>query len=393
MQTVKLGEVCTFVRGPFGGSLKKESFKPHGFAVFEQQHAIYNQFEEIRYFVDEKKYHEMERFRVFPGDIIMSCSGTMGKIAIVPDEVREGIINQALLKLTPSKRLSVDYLKYWMESNDFKQRIETNSHGAAIKNVASVKVLKEIPLPLPHIEEQRRIAAILDKADAIRRKRQQALTLADNFLRATFLDMFGDPTTNPKGWEKATIRELVSEVKYGTSAKADAVVGAFPILRMGNITYNGGWALEALKYVDLADNEIKKYTVKRGDLLFNRTNSKELVGKTAVFEEDETYAFAGYLVRARTNERADPYYISGYLNSKHGKTTLRAMCKSIVGMANINAQELQDISILIPPISLQMRYREIIDSVQQKRSKLISAHEIATNLFSSLSQRAFRGEL
>ena len=98
----KLGDICGFVRGPFGGSLKKNIFKPEGYAVYEQQHAIYDQFDDIRYFIDEKKFNEMKRFELNSGDLIMSCSGTMGKIAIVPENIKKGIINQALLKLTPS---------------------------------------------------------------------------------------------------------------------------------------------------------------------------------------------------------------------------------------------------------------------------------------------------
>ena len=91
-QTKKLGEVCDFVRGPFGGSLTKSIFKKDGYAVYEQQHAIYNQFDNSRYFIDEKKFKEMERFELKSGDLIMSCSGTMGKIAIAPKNIKKGII-------------------------------------------------------------------------------------------------------------------------------------------------------------------------------------------------------------------------------------------------------------------------------------------------------------
>ena len=104
----KFGEVCTFVRGPFGGSLKKNCFKKSGYAVYEQQNAIYNRFT-FRYFIDEKKYREMERFSIQSGDLIMSCSGTIGKVAIIPDEAAKGIINQALLKLSPKKNIGMFY--------------------------------------------------------------------------------------------------------------------------------------------------------------------------------------------------------------------------------------------------------------------------------------------
>lgn len=156
----KFGNVCKFVRGPFGGALKKNIFKPSGIAVYEQKHAIYNQFSEIRYFIDEEKYKEMERFELFPGDLIMSCSGTMGKIAIVPDGIEKGIINQALLKLTPETSIDREFLKIWMQSKNFQAEIESRAQGAAIQNMASVKILKEIEMPLPSIDEQREIVEL-----------------------------------------------------------------------------------------------------------------------------------------------------------------------------------------------------------------------------------------
>lgn len=155
----KFGEICGFVRGPFGGSLKKACFVEEGFAVYEQQHAINDQFESIRYFIDDKKFQEMQRFELLPGDLIMSCSGTMGRVAIVPETIKRGVINQALLKLTPSNKIDAQYLRLWMESDNFMEEIEKHSQGAAIKNVASVKVLKEIDVPSPDLLKQKEIVS------------------------------------------------------------------------------------------------------------------------------------------------------------------------------------------------------------------------------------------
>ena len=151
--------------------------------------------------------------------------------------------------------------------------------------------------------------------------------------------MFGDPGSNPRGWEVGCIGDLLEEAKYGTSSKANAEGNGVPILRMGNVTYDGRIDLTDLKHIELSERDFEKYTTKRGDLLFNRTNSKELVGKSAVVKLEEPLAIAGYLVRARANAYGNNDYISGYLNSPHGKATLMGMCKNIVGMANINAKE------------------------------------------------------
>ena len=155
-----LGEICDFVRGPFGGSLKKENFTKEGYAVYEQQHAIYGDFK-FRYFVGKTKYDEMRRFSVKPGDLIMSCSGTMGRIAIIPDDAPNGIINQALLKLTPKAEVSNKYLKYYFEDTIAAQ-MNFEARGGAIKNVASVAVLKDIKIQMPPLTEQNRIVTILD---------------------------------------------------------------------------------------------------------------------------------------------------------------------------------------------------------------------------------------
>ncbi len=145
------------MRGPFGGSLKKSSFQTTGYAVYEQQHAINNQFSDIRYFVDKKKFQDMARFQLRPGDLIVSCSGTMGRIAIAPDNLYEGIINQALLRLTPSNKIKSEFLKLWMESPNFQEEIEVRAQGAAIRNMASVKILKELDIPIPNMSEQEEI--------------------------------------------------------------------------------------------------------------------------------------------------------------------------------------------------------------------------------------------
>lgn len=153
-----LGTVAKFVRGPFGGSLKKEIFQPSGFAVYEQQHAIYDQFSKVRYFVDERKFLEMKRFQIRPGDVLMSCSGTIGKVALIPNDASPGIINQALLKLSPSSDVEGKYLLWFMRSGPFMDQIAARSGGAALQNVASVAVLKEISVTLPNLETQRRIS-------------------------------------------------------------------------------------------------------------------------------------------------------------------------------------------------------------------------------------------
>jgi type I restriction enzyme S subunit len=270
-------------------------------------------------------------------------------------------------------------------------RLREQSIGGVIKYI-KLGNLTDAIIPLPPLPEQKRIATILDQADFLREKRRAAIAKLDELLQSVFLDMFGDPVTNPKGWPIGRIGDLLEDVLYGTSGRA-STEGAWPILRMNNITYTGEWNFTDLKYIDLSEKEEAKYLVHNGDILFNRTNSKELVGKTAVYRAKDPMAFAGYLIRCRTNKNAVPDYISSYLNSQHGKLTLTGMCKSIIGMANINAKELQSIKILIPPIELQREYEQIVGAILVFKQSLEPSTRKFEALFSSLQQRAFRGEL
>jgi len=324
------------------------------------------------------------KYLIKKGDLLVGMDGDFNR------EYWKGtdaLLNQRVCKITPNpETLDKNFLYHFLQKE--LDKIHATTDVVTVKHL-SVKKIQDIKIRLPSLKEQKRIATILDKADAIRQKREQAIKLADDFLRAKFLEMFGTPANNIHRFPKGTIRDLVDSVNYGTSAKASIDSGEYPILRMGNITYQGRWDFTDLKYLDLSVKEKDKYLVKEGDLLFNRTNSKELVGKTAVYEEDRPMAFAGYLIRVRSNSIGNNYYISGYLNSIHGKITLMNMCKSIVGMANINAQELQNIEILIPPKHLQDEYEIIYKKIKKGLSIYDKSAMQLQLLASNLSNKYF----
>lgn len=204
--------------------------------------------------------------------------------------------------------------------------------------------------------------------------------------------MFGSPASWSDRWPMGTIGDIAASTQYGTSEKS-GLDGPTPVLRMGNITTDGQLDTDNLKYMNLADADREKYTVRRGDILFNRTNSPELVGKTAVVRTDDHYAFAGYLIRLRLVDEFEPDFVSGYLNSAYGKVLLRSMCKSIVGQANINAKELRRIPIALPPATVQREYRDVVSRVERHSALLATSDRTVHATLASLQSRAFRGEL
>lgn len=162
-EVTKLNLIANLRRGPFGGALKVDSFVSEGYAVYEQQHAIHKKLSNIRYFIDEKKYKEMRVFKVEENDILLSCSGTIGESVIIPTKYKEGIINQALLRIRLIRPdINIGYFKYFMDSFLFQTLITDNSHGSAMKNIASMNVINKIPVPVPSEDEQEKIVLILN---------------------------------------------------------------------------------------------------------------------------------------------------------------------------------------------------------------------------------------
>lgn len=216
--------------------------------------------------------------------------------------------------------------------------------------------------------------------------------MIDELVKSKFIEMFGSPATNPKGWKISKIGDITKDVRYGTS-KSSVEGGKYPYLRMNNITYTGNLDLKDLKYIDIEYNELEKCIARNGDVLFNRTNSAELIGKTCVFNLEEPMIIAGYIIRVRLVDEVLPIYLSMFLNSDYGKKLLKGMARGAVNQANINAQELKGINIQVPPIELQNEFDSFVKQIDKLKFEMESSLKELENNFNSLMQRAFKGEL
>ena len=286
--------------------------------------------------------------------------------------------------LAPKKEYLIPKYFYY-----FLRGIKIENHGYS----RHYKFLKEKRIVIPPLPTQKKIVAILDKAEKLKGWRKEADELTDEFLKNKFLEIFGDPMKNQFGFKLGTIADLTIKTQYGTSKKANDINEGMHILRMNNITYEGKWDFSSLKHIEFDETDNEKYFVNNGELLFNRTNSKELVGKCAVYREKKPMAYAGYLIKIITDSPATSEFIAGHLNSKFGKLYLLNMAKSIVGMANINAQEVQKIPILIPPMEFREKYAIIVEQIELLRGFQIQSNTEINCLFNSLLQKAFKGEL
>lgn len=257
-----------------------------------------------------------------------------------------------IIESNNEEKLFVRYLYYFLDK--YVETLREQSIGGVIKYI-KLGNLTEASIPLPPLDEQHKIAAVLDKVSNLIAKRRQQLDKLDELVKSRFIEMFGVYPANPMGWEIGTIRDIVTEVRYGSSRPA-VDGGKYPYLRMNNITYGGELDLSDTKRIDIPDNELDKCTVRRGDVLFNRTNSKELVGKTCVYDRDEMMVLAGFVIRIRVKDCILPEFLSAFLNTDFSKQMLLGMCKTAIGQANINAQELQNIGLYLPPVELQRRF-------------------------------------
>lgn len=263
-------------------------------------------------------------------------------------------------------KLYIPYLYYFME--DYVKELRKQAIGGVIKYI-KLGNLTEAVITVPSIDRQKEIVEVLKKVGNILENYSKKLCQLDVLIKARFVELFGDPIKNPKGWEIVTIGDVVTEVRYGTSKPA-VEGGKYPYLRMNNLTADGHLDLNDLKYIDIPDDEIEKCVVRKGDILFNRTNSIELVGKTAVFDLPEDMVIAGYIIQVRLNERILPEVFSQYMNLEALKDILRSMAKGAVNQANINAQELQSIKVYIPDMGLQKQFIEMKEQVD--KSKVIT---------------------
>ncbi|MFH0729376.1 MAG: restriction endonuclease subunit S [Pseudomonadota bacterium] len=302
-------------------------------------------------------------------------------------------LNQDMKAILPGELVQPEFLAYALAASEQTVLGQCVKRGATVHSI-DIGKLQRLEFPVPAKSEQLRIVEILDQADALRRKRAEADAKAARILPALFYKMFGDPATNPKGWDTGNLGDVILETQYGTSTKANASGNGLPVLRMNNIDSDGYLELADIKYVELSRQENKKYALANGDILFNRTNSKELVGKTGMWRGEMQAVAASYLIRVRVNqERAIPKFIWAYMNCPFIKQMLLNRCRRAIGMANINAKELRNLPLIIPKKDRQMEFSNHLDGLEILRNQWKQSTKAIYRLFDTLLHRAFAGDL
>jgi len=254
-------------------------------------------------------------------------------------------------------------------------------------------MVEELEIPLLSLAEQRRIAAILDKADALRIKRREAIAKLDQLLQSVFIDMFGDPLGNPKGWPISSVGESCEKVTVGIVVKPASyyVERGVPALRSLNIGVNRIVDKDFV-YFSEADNSgpLKKTRLRAGDVVAVRSGQP---GKAAVVPAEFDGANAIDVLIARTNKaRMLPEFLAHFLNSPAGKQLVLAEQRGQV-QKHLNVKQLAEAEVPLPPVAVQETFLRAASSIERIRGRMMCSFDIADNLFESVQRRAFAGDL
>ena len=396
------------------------------------------------------------RQRVKAGSILFSTVRTYLKnIAMVPAELDGQIASTGFCVLSPSDQMNAGFVFYFVQHDEFVARVNPLQRGTSYPAVRDSDVLSQ-EVPLAPIAEQHRIVAEIEKqftrlyasVAALKRvqanlKRYRASVLkaacegklvsteaelaraegrdyepADRLLerilterrarweaqekrRGRYKEPVGPDATGlpelPEGWVWVTVGQLSSRIEYGTSTKASSVPSGIPILRMGNIQ-DGELNFSDLKYLEGDHPETQKTILGHGDLLFNRTNSAELVGKSAVYKDWHPEAcFASYLIRVSFLPDIAPDYVCTFINSRHGRAYIAQVRNQQVGQANVNGTKLAAMPIPLPPLAEQCRIvaevERCLSVIQQTEASVEANLTRAERLRQSILKQAFSGKL
>ncbi|MBU2615616.1 MAG: restriction endonuclease subunit S [Nanoarchaeota archaeon] len=391
----ELGEVAEFKRGPFGSSVQKSECITKGkdtYKLYEQGNVINNDFNRGVYYLSEKKFKELEKFEIKTGDILITCAGTLGKIAIVPEEFERGIINSVLMRIRIDKnKINRDYFIYFFKSSNVQNDIQSKSAGVAVKNLFATRLLKKFQIPLPPLPLQSRIVSAietqftrLDNAvNSLKTVKQKIQLYRKAVLKRAF-----------ENFDKKKIKEISKNIQYGLTSQSKIDAKGLKYLRITDIQ-KGKVNWEQVPYSVITDN-LEKYILNEGDIVFARTGAT--VGKSFLIRNiPEKSVFASYLIRVVSDiNKIIPELLYYYFQSPMYWQEIGFNQRGI-GQPNVNGQILSEMKVPLPDLKTQQK---IISAIESSFSVIDKVEEIVDNslkkteqLRKSILKVAFEGRL
>lgn len=318
-----------------------------------------------------------------------------GKMALADNLVHHyGFGTTEFHVLRPSEMVLGSYLFQLLRTPYVRKAGAIKMKGAAGQRRVPAEFFSSLKIPLPPLAEQKRIAAILDAADALRAKRRESLVQLDTLIQSTFLDMFGDPVTNPMGWDLMMSGELfLLPPRIGTTTPAAGK--GYLVIRVGEVGQSR-IAFERCRRVELSQKDFDKFKLKPGDTVIARAiGSKNQLGKASFFDGfAEPIVIDSHVMRFRPDpDKCNGIWFYSLISSGRGRQLLQSAGGATAVQFNINAKQASSLQIALPPLDLQNRFTTIVESIEQQKTRLRTHLAELDTLFASLQSRAFNGEL
>jgi len=394
----RLGDHVTKIGSGFTPLGGHSSYVRSGVPFIRSQNVHMNRFDRTGLaFITPEQDALMNMTRVAEGDVLLNITGaSIGRVCVVPPEIVPANVNQHVSIIRTNGSVEPEFLSLFLSSPDF-QRFICDTQAGATRQALTKSLIEDFRIPLLEIGEQRRVAGLLKQQIAIASRAraaaevqlEAAFRLQDAYLRE-FLAVAAS-------CQSRTFAEICCDGgQYGTSNSFGRAAG-IPVLGMANIR-DGNIVWNGARCADPTHDDIAKYRLHCGDILFNRTNSAELVGKSAVFDGSRDAIFASYLIRFRMKrDTADPRYVCSYINSPAGRSFVQANMGRAIGQVNISASTMMKMPIPLPRLeqqrSLAAGLAHRLNEVEMLRTKIREQIGSITALAPSLLRRAFNGEL
>ena len=305
-----------------------------------------------------------------------------------------GVCSTDIIPILPKEGMSRDYLFYFLRTPDIVNLATSRCSGANLPRLGP-KQLASFQIPLPLFAEQKRLAGILNAADALRAKRREALAQLDTLIQSTFLDMFGDPVTNPMGWKVRELKEMKSRVQIGPFGsllhKEDYIVDGVPLVNPMHIVSGQVHVGNEQTVSEQKAATLSSYRLQTGDVVMGRRGE---MGRCAIVSDTEAGMLCGtgsLFFRPHPDELSS-LFLARTFSSESMKRLLEGLSQGVT-MPNLNRTMIEGLKVGLPPLDLQHRFAAIVESVEQQKARQRAHLAELDTLFASLQSRAFRGDL
>lgn len=400
LTSVALGEVAEFVRGiTFTPNDVAPLGTPDTVACMRTKN-VQAELDLSDVWAVSRRFVKRDEQFLKPGDVLVSSANSwnlVGKASWVPalawPSSFGGFVTVLRAKLNA---IEARYLYWWFVSDQVQALLR--SFGQQTTNISNLNLARCLALgiPLPSLPEQRRISEMLDRAAALRAKRHAALGQLDTLTQSIFLEMFGDPAINPNGWTWRTLGDLITVgPQNGLYKPADKYGTGTPILRIDAFYDGVVTKLTSLKRVRLSAAEETLYALRVGEIVINRVNSREYLGKSALIPTlTETTVFESNMMRFDVDrELLDPGYLIQYLQTSFVRAHILRSTKDAINQSSVNQQDVKAIPVVVPPLATQRLYSQRLAAISRLKDSQDASSIGLQALFVSLQDRAFRGEL